>query len=190
MDIMDVVDGVYNPKVKRHYSEDYQRSIWIERLSEKISTLQTKGFIYHATPLHKLEKVLEKGLLISESSKQDEQGKFLCLTEDLSSAIYFAHHVQLWLSSQEQIVGAVGIDLSKLPMQIKSQFSQDPMFTRGIITRKDIKPKYFGELVLADLEGNKECLVELAQNFQRRYCLETRSIDYDLGTSRFELRTA
>ncbi|PIN94009.1 hypothetical protein COU54_00860 [Candidatus Pacearchaeota archaeon CG10_big_fil_rev_8_21_14_0_10_31_24] len=189
MDIMDIVDGVYNPKVKRHYSEDYQKSRWIERLSEEIAALQTPGFIYHATPLHKLEKVLQKGLSIIESSKQDEQGKFLCLTEDLSSALYFAHHVQLWLSAQKQIVGSVGMDLSKLPVQIKSQFSQDPMFTRRVITRRNIKPQYFGELILADLEGNNVGLVELAENFQRKYGLKVKPIDYDLGTRRFELRT-
>lgn len=188
MDIMDIVDGVYNTKVKRDYSPDYQRSMWIERLSEEISTLQTNGFIYHATPMHKLEAVLLRGLSIKESSKQDEQGKFLCLTEDLGSAIYFAHHVQLWLSAQKQIVGAIGIDLSKLPAKIKSQFSQDPMFTRGIITRRNIVPAYFGELVLADLEGNTKDLVELAQDFQQKYGLKTKPIDYDLGTRRFEFR--
>jgi len=185
---MDVVDGVYNPKVKRNYSEDYQKSKWIERLSEGIATLQTEGFIYHATPLHKLEQVLQNGLSVRESSKQDEQGKFLCLTEDLGSAIYFTYHVQLWLSAQKKIVGAVGMDLSKLPVQIKSQFSQDPMFTRGVITKRNIKPQYFGELILADLEGNNEDLVELAENFQRKYRLKVKPIDYDLGISRFELR--
>lgn len=190
MDIMDLVDGVYNPKVKRGYSEDYIKSKWIERLSEDIATLQTNCFIYHATPLHKLEKVLQKGLSVRESFKQDEQGKFLCLTEDLGSAIYFAHHVQLWLSAQKQIVGAIGIDLSKLPIPIKSQFSQDPMFSRGIITRRNIKPQYFRELLLADLEGNTEDLVGLAQDFQQRYGLKTKPIDYDLGTRRFEFRKA
>src|SRR3989338_1602598 len=113
MEIIDIVDGVYNLRVRRHYSEDYQRSKWIERLSEQVSSLQREGIIYHATPLNKLEGVLQKGLLVRESSKQDEQGKFLCLTEDLGSAIYFAHHAQLWLSARKQIVGAVGIDLSK-----------------------------------------------------------------------------
>ena len=106
----------------------------------------------------------------------------------MGSALYFAHHVQLWLSAQKQIVGAVGMDMSKLPEQIKSQFSKDPMFTRGIITRRNIRPQYFGELVLADLEGNTEGLVELAEDFQRRYGLIVKPIDYDLGTSRFEIR--
>jgi hypothetical protein len=188
MDVLDLVGGVYNPKVKRNYSEGYQRSKWIERLSEDVSTLQREGFLYHATPLHNLEGVLQKGMLIGESSKQDEMGKYLCLTEDLSSAISFAHHVHLMFSSRPQIVGVVGINSSNLPSKVKSKLAPDTLFTRGIITRKNIAPQYFNELILADLEANAEELVELTKDFQRRYGLETTPIDYDLGTRRFEYR--
>jgi len=154
-------------------------------LTEGINTFQTEDFLYHAMPLQKLEKVLTEGLLVRNSCQRHQLRKCLSLTNDLGSAIYFAHHVHFWRDIGQATIGIIGIDLNKVPERILKQFVQDPRFNKGLITKRNLKPEYFGEAILADLIGDKEDLKQIAEKLEIKYNIKIRPISYDLKTKRF-----
>src|SRR3989344_3170477 len=151
--------------------EPYNIRVRIDPFNEdqRIDALQAKNTLYHATPLHRLERVLSSGLVVSESFCSDNKGRYLCLTEDLGSAITFSYKSIPKSAEARLIVGAVGLDKNRLPKSLKNQLEEDQRFENGIITRASIAPIFFSELILADLEGDNYNLKEMAKAIETAY---------------------
>lgn len=165
--------------------------IYTNIVEGRIEELQNSGFLYHATPKSALENVLRRGLATDKSYYTlGKREKYLCLTGELNWAIKFCHKVNSSLSGPEikQIIGIVGINIKELPSGIKKKFFHDPLFPLGIITTRDIPPRYFKELILLDLIGNERSLLEIAKYLEEKYQIPIRPADY-LSNKRFKIRT-
>ncbi len=181
---IEFVCGVYNPRIREVIESNLDnRNKRLVRLRD-VRELEKPELVYHTTPIQKLQSVLEQGLLVEKADKMNQEGnRFLCLSPNLGSAFYFAHHVHLGYWSEQMIVGAVSIEQEKL-----GDLSQDPLFKQGHITFGNIPKELFREVILADLEGHTENLSQMAEEISLEQGLKVIPIDYDLVSGEFDFR--
>jgi len=154
--------------------------------TRKIVELQSDKHLYHATFERRLQQILKNGINKKFANKMDGKGRYQCLTRDLSKAIYFAHHVHLMFGSSNQYIGVIRVDPSKLSKRIREQLGPDPLSSSSIITHRSISPNSFDQLILVD--WNRNDLLKISHEINRKKELESLAIDYDLATRKFDFK--
>ncbi len=123
----------------------------------QIKELEKPGNLYHATPIWKIEYILEDGLRADLGGKHICNVPYQCITPYIRIAIEMAWITkrELLRSSEQMVLGIVGFSKSRLPENVREQLKEDPLLWEpGLITFMDFPPESIDQVIVANLTHN------------------------------------
>jgi len=155
---------------------------------KSVAELQAPNRLYHGTPEWRLEGLLDKGVSVKEAAKFQNGRKIQCITSSLEEAIYFTHHVHLMFGGGDRYLGVVQIDPQKLRKRTMEQFEPDELNLSSLVTYQSIPPASFDRLLLVDINGTREDMLDQSKELSEKYGISVVTIDYDLATKSFKFK--
>jgi len=129
-----------------------------------INELEKKGNLYHATPIWKVEYILEDGLRADLGEKHLCNIPYQCITPYIRVAIEMAWITKgkLLRSAEQFVLGIVGFSKARLPENVREQLREDPfLYEPGLITFMDFPPESIDQVIVANLiHDNPDTVVE------------------------------